>query len=360
MHVHSTYSDGTASVGELVTAAGEAGADVLVLTDHDTLQARHDGWEGWHGGVLVVVGEEISPRGGHLLALGTSEEIPHAGRSELELCRQVDAVGGLAIAAHPFSEGSRMSRTIGRPHPWPALDDPCCHGVELWSLTTDLAESWRSPREAVSALRRPERALSGPPPWHLRRWDELCRARRVVAIGGLDAHQPGIRIRGRVRSIMPHGRWFRFLRTHLLLDAPLSGRDVDDVAVVLAAVREGACYLARIDIGDPSGFAFSAEADDGRFLPMGTAAAATRVRMTVSLSGAADIRLLRDGEVVEERHGDRLEVRLDAAGVYRIEAWRHAHGHHQPWIVSNPVYLRGATRPAGAGCGGARPRSPCR
>ena len=28
----------------------------------------------------------------------------------------------------------------------------------------------------------------------MRRWDELCRERRVVAIGGLDAHQFGKRI----------------------------------------------------------------------------------------------------------------------------------------------------------------------
>lgn len=340
MHVHSTYSDGTASVAELVDAVRAAGAGILVLTDHDTLGARRDGWEGWHDGVLVVVGEEISPRGGHLLALGTPEEIPHAGRTELELCRQVAAAGGLAIAAHPFSEGSRMSRTIGRPHPWPALEDPCCHGVELWSLTTDLAESWRNPREAVSALRHPERALTGPPPRHLRRWDELCRVRRVVAIGGLDAHQPGLRVRGRVWSIMPHERWFRFLRTHLVLDAPLTGHDADDVASVLAALREGACYLARVDIGDPTGFVFAAEAGDGRVVPMGAATAATRVRMSVSLSAAAEIRLLRDGAVVEERHGERLEADVDAAGVYRIEARRRAHGHHQPWIVSNPVYLR--------------------
>jgi predicted metal-dependent phosphoesterase TrpH len=108
MHVHSTYSDGTATVPELLDAARDAGAGVLVLTDHDTLQARRDGWQGWHDGVLLVVGHEISPRGGHLLALGTPTEVAHAGRAEAELCREVAAVGGLAIAAHPFSEGSRM------------------------------------------------------------------------------------------------------------------------------------------------------------------------------------------------------------------------------------------------------------
>ena len=47
-HVHSTYSDGTASVGELVAAAVAAGADAVLLTDHDSLGARGDGWQGRH------------------------------------------------------------------------------------------------------------------------------------------------------------------------------------------------------------------------------------------------------------------------------------------------------------------------
>ena len=46
-HVHSTYSDGTATVAELVNAAEVAGADCLLLTDHDTGEARRRGEEGW-------------------------------------------------------------------------------------------------------------------------------------------------------------------------------------------------------------------------------------------------------------------------------------------------------------------------
>jgi hypothetical protein len=31
---------------------------------------------------------------------------------------------------------------------------------------------------------------------------------------------------------------------------------------------------------------------------------------------------------------------VDAPGVYRIEARRHAHERARTWILSNPVYLR--------------------
>ena len=85
-HVHSTYSDGTATVAELVQTAQEAGADCLLLTDHDTLEARRHGEEGWRGSVLVLVGHEVSPKGGHLLVFGLDEEIPHQGRTEREIC----------------------------------------------------------------------------------------------------------------------------------------------------------------------------------------------------------------------------------------------------------------------------------
>jgi hypothetical protein len=340
VHVHSTYSDGTATMAELVDAARTAGADVLLVTDHDTLQARRDGWERWHGDLLVIVGEEISPRGGHLLAFDIPEEIEHAGRSEAELCRAVAAAGGLAIAAHPFSEGPRLLGRLGRAHAWPALREPCCHGIELWSLTTDVAESWATPREALAALRRPEHALTGPPRRHLRLWDELCRDRRVVAVGGLDGHQPGLRLRGRVWSVMPHARWFEFLRTQVIVDHGLTGDAAADVRTVLAALREGRCYLARVDLGDPRGFSFRAEVDGGTPVSMGTERRAQRGRLTVQVPASAELRLLRDGALVEQHEGARLDHDFQGPGVFRVEAWRSGNGRHQPWLISNPIYLR--------------------
>ena len=46
-------------------------------TDHDTLAARYEGWEGYHDGLLLLVGFEVSPKQGHYLAFGTEHEIPH-------------------------------------------------------------------------------------------------------------------------------------------------------------------------------------------------------------------------------------------------------------------------------------------
>ena len=52
--------------------------------------------------------------------------------------------------------------------------------------------------------------------------DEICRQRRCVALGGVDADQVGIRIPVTPLRLMAYKRSLRFLRTHLLVDRPIS------------------------------------------------------------------------------------------------------------------------------------------
>ena len=330
VHVHSTYSDGTASVPEIIAAARSASADAVLLTDHDTLGAKRDGWEGRHDGVLLAVGMEVSPKGGHLLAFGIDDEIEHDGRSSEELCAAVQAAGGLAFPAHPFSAGSGISKSIGRPHPWPALETCDLNGLELWSLMTETAEQQSSVRELTHFLRNPEAAIGDLPAANLARWDELCRTRRVVAIGGLDAHQTGVRIRGRALSPHPHERIFRTLRTHVLTPAgdPQPG-DLYD------ALARGRCYLAMDALAPASGFEFRAEGPAGS-AEMGDEVPSGRWTLRVRLPRVADITLVRDGRAVHCAQADTAEQVVDGSGVFRIQA---ALG-GRTWIVSNPIYIR--------------------
>ena len=249
LHLHSSYSDGTASVDEIVEAARATDTDVVLLTDHDTLGARDDGREGWHGDVLLLVGVEVSPSGGHFLAFGV-DETPSKDGGEASIPEAVAALGGFGFAAHPFSAGSkiverlRLTRLLGgRPHGWPTELRGGLAGIELWSLTTDAAESWRHPLEAIAYMRHPERYLDGPPAHHLETWDELCADARVVAVGGLDTHQHGFRIGSRMVTPMPNERYFGLLRTYALCDQPPSRDLAADSAAVLESLREGRCYL---------------------------------------------------------------------------------------------------------------------
>jgi hypothetical protein len=343
VHVHSTYSDGTATVPDLLAAARDAGADAVLLTDHDTLGARRDGWEGMHNGVFLLVGTEISPKQGHYLAFGVEKELPHAGRSAGEIAAAVRAAGGIGFAAHPFSAGGQMlvpslARRIALPHGWPALDEPdSADGLELWSLTTDAAEGWRTPAEAWRWLRDPEAAVAqGPPAHHLRRWDELSARRRIPAIGGLDGHAPGIRIRGRVRSPLSHARTFGLLRTHLIAERALTGDADHDRETLGAALRAGSAWLHCPFVAPAEDACFWVECADGTTVRMGGESRGHSATLRLRLPHAADLQVLRDGSPWQVAHGSRLDLDLAKPGAYRVEA----RISERLWLLSNPIHLR--------------------
>jgi hypothetical protein len=337
IHLHSVHSDGTGTVRQIVRAGRRAGADVVMLTDHDTLAARRAGDERWHDGVLLLVGEEVSPpRRDHCLAFGVDTEVDR----ELEpaaYLRAIRAAGGLSFAAHPWSRGSRRFERAGTGMPFAALDSPDLDGVELWSFVTDTAETFESLREALRFIVAPGRVLEHPPEHNLREWDRLCRTRRVVAIGGLDAHQIGKRVGPVVPlRLMAYRRSFRYLRTHVLCDEPPRGELEHDRAQVYSALRDGRCYLAMDSLGAPRGFRF-----DAGDLVMGAEAPAAERTFRIGVPAPAELRLLRDGEpVATAAEATELSHEAREPGVYRAEVRRRSHGRSRTWIVSNPIYLR--------------------
>ena len=312
IHVHSTWSDGTGSVPQIMRAAKKAGVDVVLLTDHDNLRAREHGQEGWHDGVLLLVGEEITPPENHFLAFGTEQHTTKAGRTPAEVCAAVEAAGGFGFAAHPFSEGSKLFRRRGIPFE----DLTCVSGVELWSFVNDTGERVERFRDVVRFLTSPNRFIDHPPARNLRRWDELNRVRPVVGIGGLDAHQVGIRVgRWVPLRLMSYKRSFRHIRTHVLIEGEPSRE------TVFAALREGRCYIAMDSLAPASGFTFEREDD----------------RLVVRTPQPARLRLLRDGAEVATATGDRLEHTAAEPGPYRVEAYLRRYGRERTWILSNPI-----------------------
>ena len=350
VHLHSLYSDGTGTVPEIARAARRARADVVLLTDHDTLEAKRRGEEGWYGNVLLLVGEEVSPaRRNHYLAFGIDEEIDHSGLDADGICRAVAEAGGFGFAAHPWSRGSarfkragwmptaRARRALATPGmPFDGLASEHLHGVELWSFVNDTGEAVDSVARLLRFVAAPLRALEHPPQRNVRAWVELCRERPVVALGGLDAHQFGKRI-GRFvpLRIMAYRRSFRFIRTHVLCERAPAGELAHDREQVYGALRAGCCYIAVDALAPARGFRF--EADD---VPMGGEAPAGVRTLRARTPLASRIRLLRDGARLAEAEGTSLDLEIEEPGVYRAEALRHYRGRERTWILSNPVYLR--------------------
>ena len=332
VHLHSLYSDGTGTVPEIARAAAASAIDVVLLTDHDTLEAKRRGEEGMHDGVLVLVGEEVSPRGGnHYLAFGLDEPIMWRGKSTTEICDEIRGAGGFGFAAHPFSRGSERFRRRAKGMPFDAV--AYADGIEVWSWVTDTAERLPSLRAAARFVAMPQRVVDHPPPENLAAWDRMCAERRVPAIGGLDAHQIGKRIAGRVPlRLMSYKRSFRHLRTHVLCDE-------ETREAVFGALREGRSYLAIDSIAPARGFRFHAEGPAG-IVPMGAETAAGQYDLHVTAPRPARLRLIRDGRELTSAEAPALAHRVREPGVYRVEARLHAHGAERTWILSNPIYLR--------------------
>jgi hypothetical protein len=334
-HIHSTHSDGTGTVPEIARAAARARADVVLLTDHDTLEAKRRGEEGWYGDVLLLAGEEVSPLGrDHYLAFGLDEHVRHGGLDACGIARAVRDAGGFGFAAHPYSEGSVRFKRPGMP--FGGLDCDALHGIELWSFANDTGERIAGIPSLIRFLAMPGRVLDHPPERNMRGWDELCRKRRVVALGGLDAHQFGKRIGPVVPlRIMAYHRTFRYIRTHVLCEEP-PARELDhDRELVFGALRAGRCYIAVDRVAPARGFRF--EAAD---VPMGGEAPAGRRTLHVRTPLAARLRLLRDGLEIASAEGTSLDVDVEEPGVYRAEALRSAMRRERTWILSNPIYLR--------------------
>lgn len=111
IHVHTIASfDGTSEMETLILKAVDYGLGAIAVTDHDSyeevyLARRTAGRLKAEGRIppdfLIVPGQEVSSREGHILALFTSAWIP-MGLSARETIAEIHRQDGLAIAPHPL------------------------------------------------------------------------------------------------------------------------------------------------------------------------------------------------------------------------------------------------------------------
>jgi len=139
LHIHTLASDGTSGLDEILAHAIEvAELDVIAITDHERIDAavaarRLVAARGLP--IEIVIGEEVTTRGGHLLALFIEEPV-RSLRSLRETIVAIHDQGGLAIPAHPLvpyplcAQGFALRRLL-------ADEDPRVHpdGLETFNPT---------------------------------------------------------------------------------------------------------------------------------------------------------------------------------------------------------------------------------
>ena len=167
LHIHTLASDGTADVSTILDhVAARAELGVIAITDHERIDAALAGRSMAEDRGLpfeVVIGEEVTTRGGHLLALFIDRRIrPY--QSLRATIADVHAAGGIAIPAHPLV-------------PFPL----CAQGFALRRLLDD-------PDEAVhpDALETFNPTALGRP-WHAQAV-RFAERHGLAAVGNSDAH----------------------------------------------------------------------------------------------------------------------------------------------------------------------------
>jgi predicted metal-dependent phosphoesterase TrpH len=132
---HSTHSDGALPAAEVVRLAGEAGVELLALSDHDTVSGVSEALAaGAEHGVKIVTAVEISavddgaatPRELHILGYGidhtgatlTARLEEFLGDREKRTLRMADALEelGFELDRTELDERIAAGKPIGRPH----------------------------------------------------------------------------------------------------------------------------------------------------------------------------------------------------------------------------------------------------
>ena len=346
IHVHSSlggHSTGTPRA--IITAAQANELHFVVMTEHparefDTAALTLNGA---HGGVLFIGGSEVAAASGERLLLFPGGLSPQTNTIQTanDVMSAERAGGQLRFVAYPAEF-----------HSW---ESQGYDGIEIYSLFTNARDinlpvmlfdglwSYGSYPDLLFArfYQRPGASL--------RQWDEVMRVtrRRIVAVAGVDAHanigfragdMGGHDVFGLLLD--PYERSFRVVRTHALLarDRELNAENL------LAALREGHVYFSFDIFSDAGGFRFTATNSARQTAMMGDEITLdSEARLRVVAPQESRIVLFRDGDVIDEaRNTSQHEFIVRQPGIYRVEIYlpQLTIVQDQPWIVSNPIYVR--------------------
>jgi hypothetical protein len=345
MHLHTRYSDGHVSHEDIALAAIETGLDFVVTTDHNIWVGGIDGYRTLGTKrVLLLVGEEIHdqtrvPQKNHLLVYETQEEISHLSKDPQDLINEVNRLGGLAFLAHPYDPEA------------PAFNEPDLSwvnwevedyvGIELWNYMSEFKSLLKSfPRAAYYAF-NPTQIASGPFREVLSIWDSLlAQGKRVVAIGGADAHAFPVRLGPIKRTLFPFNFHFRTVNTHILSEEPLVGDLEIDRSRIFHAIRRGHCFVGYDLPVSTKGFRFVGIGREGQVLMGDSLQSEFGATLQVKLPQRTTARLIRNGTEIARWENSEVGVfTAQEPGAYRVEAFIPYKGKMRGWIYSNPIYI---------------------
>ncbi|GAB4371186.1 MAG: CehA/McbA family metallohydrolase [Calditrichia bacterium] len=337
IHIHSLYSDGSGTIREISEEAREAGLDFIMITDHNNLRALKNGEEGWYDSVLTLIGYEINDvnDANHYLAFGLEEEIDK-NLPAVEYVRRVREQGGFGIIAHPDEQRNRMPEHPS--YPWNAWESEDYQGIEIWNQMSEWMEGL-SPWNKFWRFVNPRKSIIAPLRQTLNRWDEVSHRRKVVGIGGVDAHAHKHEIFGGLiqLTVFRYKVQFKSVRTHLLLPQPLQKNLPLEQAkqLVYDALLGCRVFISNYFNGNARGFRCLAENKHGVAGIGGELAYAPGTRLSVKLPAAGEMYLVNNGQTIAQQRGQVGVFSIPRPGLYRVEVFRKK----RAWIFSNHLRI---------------------
>ncbi|MCX6064494.1 MAG: CehA/McbA family metallohydrolase [Chloroflexi bacterium] len=299
LHMHTTYSDGSGSHKDIAAAALKAGLDAVIVTDHNVLVTGPEGYyKEDKRRMLLLIGEEVhdqarQPQRNHLLVFNARREMAAFVPEQQNVVDNVRKEGGISFIAHLYDPACPPIKETDIS--WEDWQVQGYTGIELWNSLSELKIRGKSFLHILFYVFFPQFLAHQPPVEHLTKWDELLNlGRKVVAIGGADAHAIIVYAGPIRRSIFPYEFHFRGITTHLLTPTQLTG---------------------------------DLEADS--------------ITLKVKLPQLAECRLLKNGQVIQTWQNRETCTHITSEpGVYRVEVYRRFLGLRRGWIFSNPIYVR--------------------
>lgn len=339
-HIHSVYSDGSGTIEEIAGFANEVGLDFILMSDHNTLRGMSEGKEGWHDNTLVLFGCEINDRNNknHYLAFGIDKTFSTRITAK-EYVKKVKEAGGIGFLAHPHEKRDSMKEHP--PYPWTEWDTDDFTGIEIWNHMSEWMEGLTE-QNKYNHFVHPLKSIVGPPPETLAVWDELNKTRKVVGIGGTDAHAHKLNLMGFFEvEVFPYKVLFQSVRTHVFTDQKIiSGVDGIQLKnakeLIYSSLRNGRCFVSNYYHGDAKGFRFFAENGEKIYHMGEEVPAKYPIKLRVILPNVSGtIRLIRNGKNIDEIDNYDAEFQIKKRGAYRIEVFVDG----KAWIFSNHIRI---------------------
>lgn len=346
IHVHSFLGGhSTGTFEDIIAAAKGNQLDFVIMTEHPSknFDTAAMTLSGVHGGVQFLNGNEVvtSNQDRFLVAPGDATAAAAGDSTTQELIAREKAKGSLVLVAYPQEFKS-----------WGIAG---FDGVEVYNVFTNAMQvnrlvtffdgiwSFRSYPDLLFAnfYQRPDNSL--------KLWDDAIATtnKKIIATAGNDAHANiGIALNDSSGKTLlgikldPYERSFRLVRMHVLIPrtTPLT------VETLLAALRGGHCFIAFDLFCDSTGFSFSAVSGSERKIQGDEINFGTMAQLSVRIPVNGRVVLIRDGSAIQERSGiSEVDFAVPQRGVYRVEVYLSQLPKpisDQPWIISNPIYVR--------------------